>query len=213
MNTTPSLNPRVSPRTARTVATLSALVLIGSLAALLISPDLVEGVRMVIRLTARTSLVFFLLAFIASALTRLWPMPETAWLLRHRRAFGLAFAVSHAVHLAAIIAFAKLDVPGFAHQSSFANFVTGGIAYVFIALMAATSWDGAVRWLGLQRWRLLHAVGAYYIWVSFVVTFSKRIPMSAGYVVPVVVLFAALLLRVSSKAWTRRHGKQLVVQQ
>jgi hypothetical protein len=33
----------------------------------------VDGVRMVIRFTARTSLLFFCLAFIAAALARLWP--------------------------------------------------------------------------------------------------------------------------------------------
>ena len=33
----------------------------------------VEGVRMVVRFTARTSLLFFCLAFSAAALARLWP--------------------------------------------------------------------------------------------------------------------------------------------
>ena len=36
----------------------------------------VEGVRMVIRFTARTSLLFFCLAFSAAALARVWP---NAW--------------------------------------------------------------------------------------------------------------------------------------
>ena len=37
----------------------------------------VEGVRMAIRFTARTSLLFFCLAFSASALWRLWPASWT----------------------------------------------------------------------------------------------------------------------------------------
>ena len=37
----------------------------------------VEGVRMVIRFTARSSLTLFCLAFSAAALARLWPNPWT----------------------------------------------------------------------------------------------------------------------------------------
>ena len=39
----------------------------------------VEGVRSVIRFTARTSLVLFCLAFSAGALARLWPNAWTHW--------------------------------------------------------------------------------------------------------------------------------------
>ncbi len=195
MKTAVAFTTHPSPRTARTVGALSLLLLVWVLSALLAASDPVQGIRMVIRLTARTSLVFFLVAFTASALVQIWRGPRTQWLLLHRRAFGLAFAFSHAVHLTAIVAFARLDATGFAQQSSLGNMITGGIAYLFIALMAATSWDGAVRWLGAWWWQLLHITGAYCIWVSFMVTFGKRIPVSAGYMLPVVVLVAALMLR------------------
>ncbi len=69
--------------------------------------------------------------------------------------------------------------------------------------MAATSWDGAVRWLGVRRWRLLHAVGAWYLWISFMVTFGKRIPVSAGYAVPVVILVVALAIRLLASVRAR----------
>ncbi len=159
---------------------------------------------MVIRLTARTSLVLFLFAFTASAMARLWPGPRTQWLLRHRRAFGLAFAFSHAMHLVAILAFARLDAAAFAQQTRPLDWVTGGIAYVFIALLAATSWDGAVRWMGVRRWRLLHTVGIAYLWISFMATFGKRIPMSAAYGLAVALLVAALVLRVIGSARVRQ---------
>ena len=45
----------------------------------------VDGVRMVIRFTARTSLLFFCLAFSAAALARLWPNAWTRWQRRNRR--------------------------------------------------------------------------------------------------------------------------------
>src|SRR5471030_2124862 len=63
----------------------------------------VDGVRMVIRFTARTSLFFFCLAFSAGALARLWPNAWTRWQRRNRRFLGVTFAASHAIHAAAIV--------------------------------------------------------------------------------------------------------------
>jgi len=61
------------------------------------------GVRLVIRATARTSVALFLAAFLASTLRRRWPGPATSWLLQNRRYVGLGFAVSHLLHLLAIL--------------------------------------------------------------------------------------------------------------
>ena len=74
----------------------------------------VDGVRMVIRFTARTSLLFFCLAFSAAALARLWPNAGTRWLRRNRRYLGVTFAASHAIHLFAIACFAVMDPAAYA---------------------------------------------------------------------------------------------------
>lgn len=55
---------------------------------LLAQPD-AEGARRLIRLTARLSLVLFLLAFVASAWWRRWPGAMSAALMRQRRQVGL----------------------------------------------------------------------------------------------------------------------------
>ncbi len=57
-----------------------------------------QGMRIAIRATARTSCILFLIAFVASALRRIWSTPLTAWLLKNRRYLGLSFAVSHTYH-------------------------------------------------------------------------------------------------------------------
>src|SRR5436190_21075973 len=74
----------------------------------------VDGVRMVIRFTARTSLLFFCLAFGAAALAKLWPNGWTRWQRRNRRYLGVTFAASHGIHAAAIAAFAVMDPAGYA---------------------------------------------------------------------------------------------------
>lgn len=200
---TPAIHatPHQPQRIAQAFGVLALLVLGASTAAWGLATDPAQGVRMVIRLTARTSFTLFLLAWMASTLVRLHATPLTRWLRLHRRAFGLAFAFSQLTHLVAIAAFARLDPQAFAHQASTANVITGGLAYVFTALMAASSWDGAVRWLGLRRWQLLHTVGAYYLWISFVVSFGKRMAVSPAYAAPVTLLVACLLLRMVAGRW------------
>jgi sulfoxide reductase heme-binding subunit YedZ len=46
-------------------------------------------------------------------------------------------------------------------------------------------------------------VGAYYLWVSFVVSFGKRMVVSPAYAAPVTLLVACLLLRMAAGRWKR----------
>jgi len=157
-----------------------------------------DGVRMLIRATARSSLAFFSLAFAASSLRRLLHVPATAWLLRNRRYLGLSFAVSHAIHLAGIVA---LDVgwPEQFARTSTTTLVGGGIGYVFVAAMAATSNDRAVAWLGR---RLLHLTGSWLLWGIFASSYVPRAVRTPGYLPLAVAPIAVLGLRVA--AWLRQ---------
>jgi DMSO/TMAO reductase YedYZ heme-binding membrane subunit len=160
----------------------------------------VEGVRMVIRFTARTSLLFFCLAFSASALARLAPNAFTRWQKRNRRYLGLAFAASHALHGGAIITFANMDPTGFAMATNLASYVFGGIGYTVIIAMAATSFDRAAAAIGPRAWQLLHRVGGYYLLLQFMVSFGKRIPAMPLYSLFLVPLFALVVLQLIAMA-------------
>ena len=94
------------------LGTLTAALLLMALAVLVLGSD-AEGFRQLIRVTARSSFVLFLLAFTASAAARRWPGTITRWQLANRRQIGLGFAVSHAIHAAAIAGFAWIDPLGF----------------------------------------------------------------------------------------------------
>ena len=56
-----------------------------------------------------------------------------------------------------------------------------GTAYLCIAAMTATSFDRTAAWLGPRKWRLLHLVGGWYIWISFAVAVGKRVPQGPIY--------------------------------
>jgi DMSO/TMAO reductase YedYZ heme-binding membrane subunit len=164
----------------------------------------VEGVRMVVRYTARSSLLLFCLACSASALRRLWPNASTAWLLRNRRYVGLSFAFSHLLHAVAIVCFAIMAPVLFGQATSPASFIFGGIGYGFIAAMAATSFDRTAAAIGPRAWRILHTSGVYYLWFQFMVSFGKRIPDMTNYVWFLLPLLAAMALRITAALRTRR---------
>src|SRR6202165_5140899 len=155
----------------------------------------VEGVRMVIRFTARTSLLFFALAFSAAALARLWPNGWTRWQRRNRRYLGVTFAASHAIHAIAIVGFAQMDPASYAAATSAASFIFGGIGYGFIIAMAATSFDRTAAAIGPRAWRILHLTGGYYLWLQFMVSFGMRIPAHPLYSLFLIPLLAVMALR------------------
>ncbi|WP_293699158.1 MULTISPECIES: ferric reductase-like transmembrane domain-containing protein [unclassified Sphingopyxis] len=163
-----------------------------------------DGYRMVIRATARTSLVLFLAAFAASAAFKLWPGPFTRWLRRNRRQLGLDFAMSHFIHALVIIALWKTDPDTFWVLTNPKSIVTGGTAYLFIALLAATSFDRMVKALGPKAWGRLHWWGVWIVALSFIFTNGKRIPVSGWYALPVALVVAVIVLRVVAGRKQRR---------
>lgn len=184
----------------RLLATLSVSLIALSLWIASMRQFEVEGVRMVIRFTARSSLVLFCLAFSAASLARLWPNAWTRWQRRNRRYLGLSFATSHAIHATAIAAFARMDPAGFAEATSAASYIFGGIGYAVIIAMSATSFDRTATLIGPRAWRALHLAGGYYLWFQFMVSFGKRVPAMPSYAAFLVPLLAVMALRLIAMA-------------
>ncbi len=79
----------------------------------------------------------------------------TAVLQRHRRLVGVSTFVYAALHV----------TMHFIYEGGFGTFVTdwkkpfitvGVIAFTILSLLAATSFNAAIRWLGARRWKWLH---------------------------------------------------------
>lgn len=176
------------------LAWLCLAVLQGSIAVAAFSPDPVAGARMVIRLTARTSLVLFAVAFAASSLAQLLPSPGSMWLRAHRKFFGLAFAFSHLVHAVGIIALWRLDPLLFAALTTPASFIAGGIGYAIIIAMVATSFDRPARLLGPRAWSALHMWGAWLLALFFVVNFGRRAVVDPAMYWPYLALIGCVMI-------------------
>ena len=194
----------------RLVWSATTLIALGA-AALLVGLPGEAGARAAIVLTARTSLLLFLLAFSASSLAYFAPNRLTRWLLQNRRYLGLSFAASHGLHALAIGLFAAQHPAAFAEHTRSMPIGPGLVAYAFIAAMAASSNDRALRWLGAGRWRALHLIGSLVVWVAFFKATFSRTAHSAAYWLPVVVLLAALCVRLARWAASalapRWHGR------
>lgn len=164
------------------------------------------GWRAAIRLSAKTSLALFTAAFVASSLRALSPNQLTRWLLANRRYVGVSFAASHAIHLFAILALLWV-APGF--EIEMPTLIGGGLAYVFLAAMVATSFDRTAAWLGARRWRLLHKSGMYYCWFIFFISYVPRMLVESALYFPfVAVLLGAVGLRAvaARRSVARRAG-------
>ena len=165
-----------------------------------------DGARLVIRATARTSVVLFGGAYIASSLVQLWRHPSSKWLLRNRRYVGVGFGVSHGIHYAAVVAFLLLEPEIFDAEN-------GPLGYeklypiIMLALLVATSFDRAVKVLGRRAWKAIHVVGVHSYWVLFLVAFGK---LSAGsifyssFTVFIVGLMVVRLAPMGQRVWKRR---------
>lgn len=161
------------------------------------------GLRAFIRATARTSLALFLLAFTASALRRAWPRSAaTGWLLANRRHLGVSFAVSHLLHGAAIVALFDGFAGVVAHTST-TTLALGGLGYVAVLALLATSFDATAAWLGPRRWRRLHTVGVWWLWAIFLATF---VPAAVDH--PARAPFAALVVVALAVRLAYRPGAQ-----
>jgi methionine sulfoxide reductase heme-binding subunit len=176
------------------VAVAAAVLSLMAVGLVLASPD-VAGVRDVIRWTARTSLLLFLLTFTASAAWRRWPSAWTRWQLANRRYLGLSFAVSHGVHLVAILVFAHLAPMAFDQASNPQTRFVGEIGYAFILAMVATSFDTTAAWLGRRAWKILHTTGVWYLWLVFLLSYASRAVHDPHYWIGVGAVLAALAVR------------------
>jgi len=165
-----------------------------------------EGWALAARVTARWSVLWFLVAFSAGPLARLVRRDWTRRLVRERRGIGLGFFTAHSVHLAAVVG--RLMHGGVPDAATLAG---GVLAYLFVFAMAATSSDAAVHRLGARRWGWLHTAGQYYLWLIFAQSYLGALLGDGGgaaHLAIALALAAAMGLRLFTRLtrYERQHS-------
>ncbi|HCF26075.1 MAG TPA: hypothetical protein DEV81_02360 [Cyanobacteria bacterium UBA11049] len=150
------------------------------------------GIRLWLKVTGRTDTIPFAAAFIASPLHQILPSTFSAWLVKNRRFLGISFALQHLLlHLPAVIWFLAIAT------LPLAQIAIAGFAYVLIAAMLVTSFETPARWLGQQRWKILHKIGLFYVMFVFIATFlPKAVNAPITYAPFVTLLLGAVILRI-----------------
>lgn len=175
----------------------SALAIAAMLASILLIHGIDEqSMRIAIRATARTSCILFVSAFIASSVRKIWSNQLSTWLLKNRRYLGVSFAVSHGFHALAIIGLA-IVTPHTAVETDHG----GNLGYLFIIALTATSFDRTAKLLSPNAWKILHTVGAYYLWLALTYPFIMKLVdrQSISIYLPFVALLVfAIVLRLFS---------------
>ncbi len=177
-------NSRAFPLLLAMVAAMAAISV-----ALLTDADPATQANLAARWTARAAFPFFLIAFAAGSLKRLWPNALTHALVQRRRQWGLAFALAFTVHLAAL----AINLLVFGAYRPVFVLIGGAVAYGFIYLMALTSNNASMRTLG-RHWKTLHFIGINYTWVVFTQSYARSLFLDDPDKVVTAAIFLPLLL-------------------
>lgn len=174
------------------VGSITAIIIAMVVVTLMFTGINEDAVRLVIRETARTSLLLFLMTFMTRPFQKLLKNNLSKWLMINRRYLGISFGISHLIHMSLIIwliiTFAEGDWLSIAPLSSY---IIGGIGYLFILAMLATSNDRAIKKLGRKRWKLLHTTGMYSLYLIFLVSYLGLIEVNQAFYLPIFALLIA----------------------
>ncbi|AFY57779.1 putative membrane protein [Rivularia sp. PCC 7116] len=161
-----------------------------------------EGMRMAIRFTGRTSLIFFVSAFAASSLQKIWKTPLSIWMLKNRRYLGLSMAVSHSYHAIALVGL-WFVTNGAAPQIE----PLGTLGYVLLIALTITSFKIPAKWLGKRGWKILHKTAMHYLWLGLLFEYGLKLSKSDYIALPfLLLLILAMVLRFTAG----RREKKLV---
>lgn len=218
----PSVTTEFSPAAAvparsgwRLTLRIGAVLCLGSLAMFAAAGVSEESVRAWVRATARASLALFLMTFVARPLRHFWRGEATRWLLANRRYLGASAAFAQLLHGLSLVWL--FDVfAGAADAPDRTTLIGGGLGFAFYFAMGLSSNDAAVALLGRRGWKLLHTVGAYWVWFIFAITNWGNVQLALSgelsvgrrvlYVALQTAIFGALALRAAARLPVWRTG-------
>ncbi len=174
----------------------SLSLVIALLAIIGLSDDYSEDrLRIYIRWSAKLSVCFFSLAFSASAIHHLIKGKYSAKLLEWRPRIGLCFAVFHTAHLIFLILLQQVFHPVFTLAKT-SSLIGGGMAYVFMYLMALTTFPKFKKLITNKQWILLHTIGSYWIWIIFFRSYFKSVVNKGEEYLLFAIIVMAMVLRI-----------------
>ena len=162
-----------------------------------------ESTRIIIRWTARISVILFCLAFGGSAFHLFSRNSFSFWIMMNRKYWGISFAIIHLIHLLFLVILQQFFHPVFSLAAT-TSLMAGGMAYLFIVLMLLTSFDYFAQFISPKNWKRLHLIGSHWIWVIFLSTNWKNVFKHPEYWLIVSLLIVTMGFRLWA-IWKRRQ--------
>ena len=144
-----------------------------------------------------------------SPLRVLWPKWGVAQALnRHRRLVGVAVFVYAALHLITHLVYEGglelAAVPATLKTAVEKPFqLTGLIAFTILLVLAATSWNAAIKWLGGKLWKNVHRL----VYLAAILAVYHQADARKLFPMQVVWIFAPLVILEIARIWKQRRAK------
>ena len=175
------------------IAGLSFAIILAGLA--ITGTSTPEATVAMIRLSVQLASPWIYLAFVATALGKLFPSNFSSWLLRNRRYVGLSFAAGFGWQAVFILVLLVLHGDYYAtvlHDT--AEFISRMLSYLLLLALTVTSFFPVRRVMDPRHWRLLHLVGIWYFWAAIWVSYAETVMAGDTRVIAIVFVISGLVV-------------------
>ena len=174
-----------------------------------------EGLSITINATARISLIFFALIFVASPLHTIHPSGLTRWLLKWRKEISLTFGITFLLsHMGIVYLLYDVNSPVTPKNIRLIDIYAGGLGIILLSAMVITSFKKVRSTISHRTWKTIHFVGLYYVWGVFIVDmvesyFIKDVKNAELLYIPfIIILSLAMGIRLHSIVMNRKTAEK-----
>lgn len=148
-----------------------------------------------IRIAARIAFFYWILAFWAGPLWKVWRNDTVKFIFRTRRQIGVSAAVAQTVFIT-LVAWTISEMPRpFEEVVPFNELMIGASGMVTYWVLALTSNNISIKLLG-KWWKRMHTVGVYYLGYSYILEFTPGLGENPAYYFPLALILGCFALRV-----------------
>ncbi|MDA7979418.1 MAG: hypothetical protein MPJ50_11700 [Pirellulales bacterium] len=190
---------------AKSVYLVCGLLLTSCLLISFASLDFSEpAMRQRVRIASRIALAFFILAFLARPLAKVWQHNVSKFLLRNRRHLGICAAISQTVFIL-LVAWTYSNIPRPLDEIlTLREMIIGYSGMATYWILALTSNNKSMKLLG-RNWHLLHTLGLYYLWYIYINSYAPGVLGNPVYIIPLSFLVGGFALRMYLLLYERKQ--------
>jgi DMSO/TMAO reductase YedYZ heme-binding membrane subunit len=155
-----------------------------------------EAFRVLIRESAKIAAILFAVSFGISSMHYFTKANVFKKALFYRPHIGLAFVVFHTFHLCSLV-YLQMNIHPVFELAKKSSLFAGSMAYLFMYLMAFTTFPSIKQRVSTKSWKVLHLIGGYWIWFIFFNSYFKNVINKQQYYFLFGLFVFVLLIRIA----------------